>query len=248
MIGYHAVINSCLLIPDTIVYLLYKVLEILVYLVRGRDMKKFIGFIAALMLMATPVSVLAEKSPTTKNNGGGYDGCATDNIALAAKGCTAYVNGQWLTSNGDGTVTTQAGNVLDSNGNLIRTNGNAAATVRTASAYEFRFDHDFAQFASVLVDDVWVDPSFYTARSGSTIITLKQAFIDTLSEGTHKLTVTFNDAAPMHTTFVVSRTATRAGTAVPNTGDVNYSVYYMMFGGALIVMAGAGYILYTNKH
>ena len=130
-------------------------------------MKKFIGFMAALMLMTTPVSVLAEKSPTTKNNGGGYDGCATDNIALAAKGCTAYVNGQWLTSNGDGTVTTQAGNVLDSNGNLIRTNGNVVA---------------------------------------------------------------------------------RAGTAVPNTGDVNYSVYYMMFGGALIVMAGAGYILYTNKH
>lgn len=209
-------------------------------------MKKFIGFIAALLLMATPVSVLAEKSPTTKNNGGGYDGCATDNIALAAKGCTAYVNGQWLTSNGDGTVTTSAGNILDANGNLVGRAGNA--TVKTANAYEFRFDHEFAHFTSVLVDDVWVDPSFYTARSGSTIITLKQAFIDTLSEGTHKLTVTFDDAAPMSTTFVVSRTAARAGAAVPNTGDVNYGVYYMMFGGALIVMAGAGYILYTNKH
>lgn len=207
-------------------------------------MKKLLGLLTALVLFAAPVSLLAEESPTTTKNGGGYDGCANSNIALTARGCRAYVNGQWLTSNGDGTVTTESGNILDANGNII---GRTGTVQRTANQYEFRFLHDFSQFTSVQIDDVWVDPSLYNAREGSTIITLKQALIDTLSEGTHKITVNFKDAAPMSATFTVSRSAKR-GTAVPNTGDVNYGVYYMMFGGALIVMAGAGYILYTNKH
>ena len=40
-------------------------------------------------------------------------------------------------------------------------------------------------------------------------------------------------------------TASRGG--VPNTGESDNTAYYVMMGGALIVMAGAGYVLATNK-
>jgi hypothetical protein len=208
-------------------------------------MKRFIAFIISLVFFVTPLTVFAEESPTTQNNGGGYDGCSTSNIALAARGCRAFVNGQWVTSNGDGTVTTAAGNVLDGSGRIVASVSGDGAKV--ASAAEFRFDHDFSAFVSVLVDDVWVDPSQYSARSGSTIITLSQAFINTLSVGTHKLTVTFSDAAPMSATFTVSQASRRSG-AVPNTSDPDNSAYIVMLVGAIFVMAGAGYILFVNKH
>ena len=41
-------------------------------------------------------------------------------------------------------------------------------------------------------------------------------------------------------------TAARAG--VPNTGDTDNTLYYVMMGGALVVMAGAGYVLATNRN
>lgn len=48
-----------------------------------------------------------------------YDPCATDNPALAGKGCMFYLNGQIVTANGDGTITTQAGNIYDANGKFV---------------------------------------------------------------------------------------------------------------------------------
>jgi len=41
-------------------------------------------------------------------------------------------------------------------------------------------------------------------------------------------------------------TASQKG-GVPNTGESDNTAYYVMMGGALIVMAGAGYVLATNK-
>ena len=42
--------------------------------------------------------------------------------------------------------------------------------------------------------------------------------------------------------------ATAAKSGVPNTGEADNTAYYVMMGGALIVMAGAGYVLATNKN
>ena len=218
-------------------------------------MKKFLSFITALLIAAAPLSVLGEDSPTTTNNNGGYDGCATDNIALAARGCTAYVNGQWVTSLGDGTYYTTAGNVFDANGRFLY-NLNGGATVSQASASEFHFvrgvndNVTFDHFIGINVDDVWVDPSNYTARRGSVIVTLKQDFLNTLAEGTHTITAMFDDSEPLTKTFTITKTAAGNGkrNGVPNTGEQSHAVYYVMFAGAMIVMAGAGYILYTNKH
>ena len=51
----------------------------------------------------------------------------------------------------------------------------------------------FSKFTGVKVDDTLIDAKNYTAVSGSTVITLKADYLNTLSVGTHKLTVVYTD-------------------------------------------------------
>ena len=219
-------------------------------------MKKLVSIAASLLIAFAPLSVLAA-SPSTDDNGGSYDEdnsyvpydpCATSNPALAGAGCLYIVNGQIVTANGNGTFTTAAGNVFDAGGRLLyniyggQGGAGAGTGAAAASQYQFTFNHDFVGLSAVYVDDNWVDPSNYDAWSGSTIVKLKQSYINTLSNGVHTLKVTWTDGTSMSQQFTVSR-----GSGVPNTGESDNTAYYVMMGGALIVMAGAGYVLATNK-
>lgn len=56
-----------------------------------------------------------------------------------------------------------------------------------------RADGDFAKFSGVKVNDTVIDAKYYTAVSGSTIVTLKQEYLDTLTEGTYKMTIVYTD-------------------------------------------------------
>ena len=58
-----------------------------------------------------------------------------------------------------------------------------------------RADGEFDKFQSVQVDGVTLDPAYYTAEQGSTIITLKPEFLQTLTPGTHTLTIVFTDGS-----------------------------------------------------
>lgn len=51
------------------------------------------------------------------------------------------------------------------------------------------------KFVKLLVDGVEVDESNYTLEPGSTILTLKSAFLNTLSAGNHTVTFVYNDGA-----------------------------------------------------
>ena len=51
------------------------------------------------------------------------------------------------------------------------------------------------KFVKLLVDGVEVDEENYTLESGSTIVTLKTAFLNTLSAGNHTLTFVYNDGS-----------------------------------------------------
>lgn len=59
--------------------------------------------------------------------------------------------------------------------------------------YTIRIDCDFSKFKDVKIDDKTVDPSNYTAKSGSTIITFKPDFMKSLSSGIHTIVVDFED-------------------------------------------------------
>ncbi|MDD5917268.1 MAG: X2-like carbohydrate binding domain-containing protein [Clostridiales bacterium] len=70
----------------------------------------------------------------------------------------------------------------------------------------FRANGDFSKFTGVKIDGTLIDPKNYTAKSGSTIITLKADYLKTLSVGTHKLTVVYTDGE-CSTNFEVKQAA-----------------------------------------
>lgn len=59
----------------------------------------------------------------------------------------------------------------------------------------FRANGDFSKFTGIRIDGVVVDKRFYTAVSGSTIITLKAEYLNTLSEGSHTLEFEYVDGS-----------------------------------------------------
>ena len=68
----------------------------------------------------------------------------------------------------------------------------------------FRIDADYSLFTNkVYVDDKLVDSTNYDSKSGSTIITLKDDYLKTLSIGEHILKVAFSDGKEVTTKFEV---------------------------------------------
>ena len=69
---------------------------------------------------------------------------------------------------------------------------------------EVRADGEFAKFDHIKVDGVKVDAMHYDVREGSTIVTLKRAFLSTLGEGSHNLTFVYKDGGEASTSFAVA--------------------------------------------
>ena len=67
----------------------------------------------------------------------------------------------------------------------------------------------FKKFGIVYVDEKVVDEKYYSSRSGSTIITFEDEFVDILSEGEHTLKVVLSDGDPgeASTTFTIAKSA-----------------------------------------
>ena len=127
----------------------------------------------------------------------------------------------------------------------------------------FRANGDFSKFTGVKIDGTLIDPKNYTAVSGSTVITLKADYLNTLSVGTHKLTVVYTDGE-CSTNFEVkqaaseqtkpterdkSDTTTPTGgkdTTSPQTGDNSNMLLWV----ALLFVSGAGVLgttVYSKK-
>lgn len=76
----------------------------------------------------------------------------------------------------------------------------------TDETLTFRSDGDFPKFIGIKIDDSWVDSENYTAAPGSTVVTLKNEYLKTLSEGAHKITFIFKDGK-CSTNFEVKKAA-----------------------------------------
>ncbi len=122
---------------------------------------------------------------------------------------------------------------------------NQKYTITKNNEAKFKINADFRLFdgGKVYVDNELVDPKNYTAESGSTIITLKKEFVDTLSVGEHTLKVLFNDGGEAITTFNVARVT--VPTDNPQTGD-NIGFYILSGILSIVGLAGAG-IFYRRK-
>ena len=125
---------------------------------------------------------------------------------------------------------------------------NGSWTQNSDGTLTVRANGEFSKFTGVKVDGKTIDTKNYTAKSGSTIVTLSKDYLATLSVGNHKLTVLFNDGE-CSTNFTVNAVGdNNPGTAVtpdnttnnPQTGDhsgiVLAVVVLLVSGGALTVL------------
>ena len=122
---------------------------------------------------------------------------------------------------------------------------NQKYTITKNNEAKFKINADFRLFddGKVYVDNELVDPKNYTAESGSTIITLKKEFVDTLSVGEHTLKVLFNDGGEAIATFNVARVT--VPTDNPQTGD-NIGFYIISAILSIVGIVGVG-IFYRRK-
>ena len=127
---------------------------------------------------------------------------------------------------------------------------NGTWTQNSDGTLTVRANGEFSKFVGVKVDGKpLIAGKDYTAKSGSTIVTLSKDYLATLSVGTHALAVVFNDGGEARTNFTVNAVGdNNPGTAVtpdnttnnPQTGDhsgiVLAVVVLLVSGGALTVL------------
>ena len=117
------------------------------------------------------------------------------------------------------------------------TKGNAAKwTLKSTKALSFTADGDFDKFVGVSVDGKRISDSNYAAKKGSTVITLKSAYLNTLKKGEHTITIHFEDGKAEGSFTVLA--ASSDGN--PNTGD-NIHLWAALLFVSLTGLIGAGY-------
>ena len=113
-----------------------------------------------------------------------------------------------------------------------------------------RGNGDFSKFTGVKVDGNLIDKSNYTAKEGSTIITLKASYLNTLSAGTHTVEILWTDGSASTTFTIKANTSDdkpSSGTDkkddVPKAGD-NTSIAWLFI---LSILSGTGLIITVKK-
>ena len=196
----------------------------------------------------------------------------TDGYSMAVTGFTTNADAISMSVSGDKTLT-----VSYTEKGITKTD-DIAITVKKAVIYQIidganssyiagngndltiRGDGDFFKFVGVKVDGNLVDPNYYTAKEGSTIITLKSSYMNTLSAGTHTIVILWTDGSAS-TTFTINANANDSSNqnnnagmnqnnnslnkkdAVPKTGDTTPIAGLFV----LAMLSGVGLLLTKKK-
>lgn len=108
----------------------------------------------------------------------------------------------------------------------------------------FTSDADFKDFLHVKVDDKVVDESNYDAKEGSTVITFKPAFLESLSVGNHSVEiVSASGSAYGNIEIKAKAVQKKAKDTLPKTGEG--SGYYPWL--ALLLISAGGLVFLTAK-
>ena len=128
---------------------------------------------------------------------------------------------------------------------------NGSWVLNSDGSLSIRGSGEFSKFVGVKVDGTLIDTTNYTAREGSTIITLEAAYLNTLSVGTHTFELIWTDGSA-NTTITINANASRdsalpGGTNkkddVPKTGDSTPMAGLFILAG----LSGAGLIFTGRK-
>ena len=96
---------------------------------------------------------------------------------------------------------------------------------------------EFSKFVDVKVDGKSVDEKYYTVKEGSTIVTLKPEYLNTLTAGKHTLEIVWTDGTA-DTTFTVDAKPENTDTKSPQTGDSSSIALWI----ALLFVSGFGVV------
>ena len=142
-----------------------------------------------------------------------------DGAEIGVTGRYMLVEGNYgYRGNYSATMTVEVTEIQDTAAYEFLEGANAKCTQNSDETLTFRANGDFSKFTGVKVDDILIDASNYTVASGSTIVTFKADYLKTLSVGTHKLTVVYNDGE-CSTNFEIVKAASEQTTPTPTPGN-----------------------------
>ena len=113
----------------------------------------------------------------------------------------------------------------------------------------FCADADISLFVEVRIDGSVVDPKNYSVTSGSTIVSLKPSYLNTLKDGAHTIEIIFKDGKAA-TTFKIAKQSSNSMTTAKNTTSSNSSrspktgdltdagIYILLLGMSVIAILG----------
>ena len=97
---------------------------------------------------------------------------------------------------------------------VITSGNNSSWNTNSSDGLTFTSDAEYSDFLKVLVDNKEVDSRYYTVKEGSTIVTLSNDFLKTLSVGKHTLSI-----VSVNGTATATFTIKAASITVPDTGN-----------------------------
>ena len=113
-------------------------------------------------------------------------------------------------------------------------------TQGSISDYTIRADGPYEEFMGVVIDDEVVDEENYTVKSGSTIVTLKASYLETLSVGKHDVALAW-EGGSANTTLTIAAD-------VPPTGDSSHMILWLIgLGAAVLASASAVVIMAVRR-
>lgn len=113
---------------------------------------------------------------------------------------------------------------------------------KSTKSLSFTANGDYSKFVGVSIDGKRISDSSYTAKKGSTIITLHTAYLNTLKLGEHTLTIHFDDGKAEGTFRVVSG----LDSTNPSTGD-SIRLWTAALFISLTALAGTGFLFCRKR-
>ena len=119
------------------------------------------------------------------------------------------------------------------------------------NAISITADGNLNKLTGIMVDGILISSENYDLENGSTVLTLKSSYLDTLSVGNHTLEFVYSDGS-VETLFAVSNAkdkvlASNKNTINPQTGD-NVMCYISMLGLSVIVLAEIGFYVKKKRY
>lgn len=128
---------------------------------------------------------------------------------------------------------------------VITSKDDQSFTLGSKGTLTFTSDADYDNFLKVLVDNKELAKENYTVKEGSTVVTLSNEYLNTLSAGTHELSIVSNNGTAT-TTFEIVKGADPE-IVVPGTG-INNTVMPVAIGSIILAFSAVSLVILKKRY